>query len=190
VWLEADDPDVMADGRLARGHRRRIEIIAKTLEVVERDGVAGVSHRAVARELGVSPSALTHHFATLDDLLTAALVSALLWTEEHFAGLRSVDDLVDLLETQMGQRKRLAAVYELYLLAARRPVLREAARGWERSLMALARRLGAGPDGELALVAAVDGLGLRALLFDVDVPRETIRKVVARALAGEPSTQI
>ena len=38
------------DGRRARGERRREEIIAATLRVVERDGVAGVTHRAVARE--------------------------------------------------------------------------------------------------------------------------------------------
>ena len=64
------------DGRRVRGERRRSAIIAATLAVVERDGVAGVSHRAVAREAGVPASSALYYFATLDDLLVAALTAA------------------------------------------------------------------------------------------------------------------
>ncbi|MFD0776205.1 TetR/AcrR family transcriptional regulator, partial [Streptomonospora algeriensis] len=58
-----------------RGERRRAELIAATLRVVEADGVAGVTHRAVAREADVPASSAVYHFATLDDLLVAALTS-------------------------------------------------------------------------------------------------------------------
>jgi DNA-binding transcriptional regulator YbjK len=55
------------DRRLERGARRRAELIEATLTVVKRRGVAGVSHRTVAKVAGVSPSAALHHFATLDE---------------------------------------------------------------------------------------------------------------------------
>ena len=51
--------------------------------------------------------------------------------------------------------KRLTAVYELYLLASRREALRPAARGWVTSLRRIARRFGADPVGETALVTAI-----------------------------------
>jgi DNA-binding transcriptional regulator YbjK len=178
------DPSEVPDGRLARGMRRRAEIIEKTLQIVERDGVAGVSHRTIAAELGISPSALTHHFATLDDLLTAALTSAILWTEASFDQIESIDDLASLLWKQLAtERRRLAAAYELYMLAARRPPLRKPARWWVRSLRMVARRLGADRQGELALVAAVDGLGLLALLSDAELTEAGLREVLRRALA-------
>ena len=61
------------DGRRARGEQRRSELLAATLTVIERDGVAGVSHRAVAAVADVSVASITYHFPTLDDLLVAAL---------------------------------------------------------------------------------------------------------------------
>jgi DNA-binding transcriptional regulator YbjK len=64
------------DGRRARGEQRRNELLAATLAVIERDGVAGVSHRRVAAVADVSVASITYHFPTLDDLLVAALQSA------------------------------------------------------------------------------------------------------------------
>ena len=44
--------------------------------MIERDGVAGVTHRSVAREAGVPTTASTYYFATLDDLLIATMLWA------------------------------------------------------------------------------------------------------------------
>jgi DNA-binding transcriptional regulator YbjK len=63
------------DGRRARGEKRRAEIIEATLRVIERDGVAGVTHRTVAAEAGVPTTSTTYHFTSLDDLLTATLIT-------------------------------------------------------------------------------------------------------------------
>jgi TetR/AcrR family transcriptional regulator, regulator of biofilm formation and stress response len=173
------------DGRLARGARRRAEIIEATIRVVEQEGIAGVSHRRIATTLKVSPSALTYHFPTLDDLLEASLIEALLWTDAGLAEVSSIDELTDHLWGQMtAGRRRLAAVYELYLLAARRPALLPAARGWVASLRDLARRLGADPAGEAALVVAIDGIGLLALLSHEEVDRTEVRVILARAVGG------
>jgi TetR/AcrR family transcriptional regulator, regulator of biofilm formation and stress response len=171
------------DQRLVRGERRRAELIEATLAVIERDGVGGVSHRAVAKLAGVSPSAAIHHFATIDDMLVAALISA---NGESITAVEQVDDvrglaalLVDLIAEH---RTRFVAVYELYLLAARRPALRPEAYRWIESVEAAARRLGADATGTRSLVAALDGLGLQALLTDEVPDGRRTAAVLARAM--------
>jgi AcrR family transcriptional regulator len=60
-----------------RGRINRTAIVAAALEVADRDGLDGLSMRAVARELAVVPMALYRHVASKDDLLDA-LVEGLL----------------------------------------------------------------------------------------------------------------
>lgn len=182
---DQSEQDVSTDGRLARGARRRAEIIEATLQVVEQHGTAGVTHRAVANSIGVSPSALTHHFPTIDDLLTAALTSGILWSDTAFDTAATVDELAHIVSEQLASDpKRLIAVYELYLLASRREALRPAARGWVTSLRRIARRFGADAVGQTALVTAIDGLGLLALLSDEDLPESDVRALLRRAVHG------
>ncbi|MGQ0840622.1 TetR/AcrR family transcriptional regulator [Actinokineospora sp.] len=162
------------DGRKARGDRRRAEIVAATLRVIERDGVAGVTHRSVAREADVPATSITYHFAGLDDLL----VGALTWSAESMAveirdliessrikGGSPAAAVAEMLAEALGPRRgRTMAEYELYLLAARRPALRPAARLWLDVLTSLARH----PDevGFRAFLAGVDGLLLQGLIDD------------------------
>jgi DNA-binding transcriptional regulator YbjK len=171
------------DGRLTRGARRRGELIEATLAVIERDGVGGVSHRAVGTEAGVSRGAALHHFATLDDLLVAAVISA---NEESLSLIAAVDDiagLADLLADQIARhRTRFVALYELYLLAARRPALRPEAFRWIAAAEEAAIRLGADHIGARALVAALDGLGLQALLTDAVPDRAETAASLRRVL--------
>lgn len=172
------------DQRLARGERRRAELIEATLEVIEREGVGGVSHRAVAKLAGVSPSAAIHYFATLDDLLVAAVISA---NEESVIAVNGIDDvagLADLLAEQIvDQRARFVALYELYLLAARRPALRPEAHRWIDSVDSAARRLGADETGARALTAALDGFGIQALVTDEEPDRKRIVAALRRTLS-------
>jgi TetR/AcrR family transcriptional regulator, regulator of biofilm formation and stress response len=173
-----------ADQRLVRGERTRAELIEATLEVIEREGVGGVSHRAVATVAGVSPSAAIHHFATLDDLLVAAVISA---NEESITAVSDIDDvagLADLLAEQIVEhRTRFVALYELYLLAARRPALRTEAHRWLDSVEDAARRLGADETGARALTAALDGFGIQALLTDDEPDRKRIVAALRRTLS-------
>ncbi|HVK22832.1 MAG TPA: TetR family transcriptional regulator [Actinokineospora sp.] len=179
------------DGRKARGDRRRSEIIEATLRVIEADGVAGVSHRSVAREAGVPPTSLTYHFAGLDDLL----VDTLTWSAENLAV--ETRDLIEssrikggspaaavaaLLATALGPRRgRTMAEYELYLLAARRPALRPAARLWLDVLTSLARH----PDevGFRAFLAGVDGMLMQGLIDDEPPTAAELLPVVEHLLA-------
>lgn len=159
------------DGRRVRGEQRRSELLAATLVVIERDGVAGVSHRAVAAAADVSVASITYHFPTLDDLLVAALQSAAedLAVELHGRGselgARPADELARLIEHSVVRRRgRTLALYDLYLYAARRPELRETAGAWLEPLTEIARTFTADPQRARLLVAALDGLLMQALV--------------------------
>lgn len=172
-----------ADQRLVRGERRRAELIDATLTVIERDGVGGVSHRSVARVAGVSPSAAIHHFATLDDLLVAAVTKANEESVRAVEEVRDVGGLAELLSREVvEERARFVALFELYLLAARRPALRPEAYRWIESVRAAALRLGADEVGARALTAALDGLGIHALLTDEPPDRRRTAEVLRRTL--------
>ncbi|UMG94136.1 TetR family transcriptional regulator [Nocardioides sp. TF02-7] len=135
------------DGRRARGDRRRAEIIEATLAVVQRDGAAGVTHRTVAKQAGITTSLTTYYFATLDDLLVAALSSV---AEAYTTRVREIIDgssdklrgLAELIVDSAGPgRDRALAERELSTLAARRPALAPVARRWREDVAELAGTL-------------------------------------------------
>lgn len=174
------------DGRKARGDRRRQEIIDATLRVIERDGVAGVTHRTVAAEADVPTTSTTYHFASLNDLLIATLISCAkdMATEVYWMidrarsrGSLGADEVAGLLAEALGPRRgRTMAEYELYLLAARRPELRPAARRWLDVLTSMVR-----PDDLVALrafLAGIDGLLIQGLIDDEPPGADELRPVV------------
>ncbi|WP_280267108.1 TetR/AcrR family transcriptional regulator [Nocardia wallacei] len=178
------------DGRTLRGHRRRAQIIEATLAVVCRDGAAGVTHRTVAKEAGITTSLTLYYFATLDDLLVAALTSV---TDGYTHRIRRlIDDDEDPLgglarliaESGGPGRERALAERELSTLAARRPALRTAARGWRDNVAELARTRTDDPDAIEAFVALTDGLCTALLLGDREADPDHIRAVLTRALPG------
>lgn len=165
-----------ADGRRAKGERRRRAIVEATLRVVERDGVGGVSHRGIAREAGVPTAAIGYYFDGIDDLLVASLLDTVESMIGQIGSLRA--EIADGVPVERALAARLAAMvrefrdrtlaeYELYLLAARRPALRSTARRW---IEVTAAELD--PDRELdpgrsrALFAALDGLLIQGLIAD------------------------
>ncbi|RDI46832.1 TetR/AcrR family transcriptional regulator [Nocardia mexicana] len=178
------------DGRTARGHRRRAQIIEATLAVVHRDGATGVTHRTVAREAGITTSLTLYYFATLDDLLVAALTSV---ADEYTDRIRRLIDSEDdpvgglaLLIAESGGpgRERALAERELSTLAARRPALRPVARRWRDNVAELARTRTRDPAGIEAFVALADGLCAAILLDDHEADPEHIRAILGNALPG------
>ncbi|TDD30743.1 TetR family transcriptional regulator [Kribbella turkmenica] len=168
----------VVDGRRMRGEQRRSELLRATLAVIERDGVAGVSHRAVAAAADVSVASITYHYPTLDDLLVAALtwaaddLTAELDARGSELGARPADELARLIEHSLVRRRgRTLALYELYLYAARRPDLRESAGAWLEPLTEIARAFTADPHKARLLVAALDGLLVQALIGAREVDR-------------------
>jgi DNA-binding transcriptional regulator YbjK len=157
------------DGRRAKGQRRRHSLLEATLQVVERDGVAGVSHRSVTRQAGLPASAATYYFDSIDALLEAALS----WAEQaNTEPLRRIAAASDpqaalarwLVEDCITHRDRVIAEYELFLLAARRPALARAATRWVEELSALVSAWTDDAGSVRAVCAYVDGLLLQALV--------------------------
>ncbi len=156
------------DGRRAKGAARRRQLVEATLRVIARDGVAGLTHRAVAEEAGVALASASYHFTGIDDLLATALAHA---TDELAATLtqgadRSLARLARVLaDEERDHHGRFIAGYELYLLAVRRPELRARSLAW---LDVLADTFAPDLDGAArsAFQATVEGVCLHALLRD------------------------
>jgi len=165
-----------------RSRRRREEILRAALTIIGRDGLAGVTHRAVAAEAGVPLGSLTYYFPTKEELLAAALD---LFVDEEVAFLRAVSDSMEGLDLPLEEvAERMARAIEakqasdpagataqfvLYLEARRDPALRAAAercfRAYDEVARAALRVAGvADPAVEVAFfVAMSDGLGLRRM---------------------------
>lgn len=179
------------DGRRARGTKRRAEIIDATLAVVTRDGAAGVTHRTVAKQAGITTSLSTYYFATLDDLLVAALSSV---ADAYTAHIRQIIDgpgdklhgLAKLIVNSGGPgRERALAERELSTLAARRPALAPVARHWRENVAELASTLTDDPQAIATLVAASDGLCTAILIDNVPADVNYVHRVLSQAI-GTP----
>ncbi|MET8415101.1 TetR/AcrR family transcriptional regulator [Streptomyces sp. NPDC005134] len=169
---------------------RRGRIIDAAIRVVGAKGIAGLSHRSVAAEADVPLGSTTYHFASLDELLIAALRRS----NENFAramreseALLAPDaDLAEelarlLAEWFSGGRGRPELEYELYLAALRRPALRPVAAEWTDSTAELlAGRTD--PATARALIALMDGICLQVLLtggtYDAAYAREMLARII------------
>lgn len=179
------------DGRRIKGEKRKRELIDATLRIVASEGVSGVSHRAVAREAGVPATAAAYYFDGIDDLLAASLTQAM---DEDIARMRelaaevsvgvdNVRKLAIMMAEALSRRGYLLAEYELYLLAVRKPALRESTHRWMGAVTDLAFGYTADPVRVEILLAVVDGMLLQGLLRDeppsVDKIESILRLVVA-----------
>ncbi|MBP5940375.1 TetR/AcrR family transcriptional regulator [Streptomyces acidiscabies] len=171
---------------------RRQRIIDAALRVVRQKGLDGLSHRTVAAEADVPLGSTTYHFATLDELMVAALRQANERFGEMLAGevelWESGSDLAGGLarllgEWLQGDLGRVELEYELYLAALRRPALKVVAGEWAESAgELLARRT----DEVTArgVVALVDGICLQVLLTGVGYDEGAAREVLGRVIGG------
>lgn len=180
--LEQDE----SDGRRRRGIRRRELLIDAALGVIARDGVAGVTHGSVAEQAGVARSAVSHHFASIDELLTASLGAGTEQLVAAMAGLPADGELrsfaVELVRFFCDHRRRIVAGYELYLLAARRPALRPAVDLWLDLLRDIARRHTDDPARAGLFSAAVDGWYLQALATDTAPSADELEQLLRTSL--------
>lgn len=200
----------MAARRFDPGRRQRI--IDAAIRIAEFKGIAGLSHRTVAAEADVPLGSTTYHFASLDDLLVAALEqvtrepsSAMTDWEDVLAevgrpapahgagpqategrGLTLADALTRLLdEYAHGGRGRIRLEYELYLAALRRPALQPVAAAWCDEMARILARHTTDEATARVLVALIDGLLLQLLLTDRPFDRLAVRSALAR-VTGEP----
>ncbi|MFE8943227.1 TetR/AcrR family transcriptional regulator [Streptomyces sp. NPDC007856] len=168
---------------------RRRRLIDAAIRVVGRDGIAGLSHRSVAAEADVPLGSTTYHFATLEELMVAALRQS----NENFGRVLAEQlpkdgegDLAAELARALGawldgDRTGVELEYELYLEALRRPALRPVAAEWTEAAAALlARRTD--PVTARALLALLDGICLQVLLtggsYDEGYARAALSRLI------------
>ena len=182
--------------RAEASKRVREAIVAATVRIVAREGVAAVTHRRLAAEADVALSSTTWHFAAKADILEAALR----WTAAHeIARIAQIadrlgggafdpgawaDELADwLVEQVTAERETTVALYRLQIELLGSAGALEVHREWGRGLHELADRVLEGaPDADVSLVvAALDGLRL-SVLNTGEGDAEWLRTAVRRQL--------
>lgn len=149
-----------------KGAARREALLDAALRVLEREGPAAVTHRAVAAEAGVPVASATYYFATLDDLYVSALQRA---TREQIALFASIGEhdarrFAEVVHTwAFADRAAAVAQYELLFLAMRRDALRADAEAWYAALERAIDPERLHPARTRVTALAVDGLLLRLL---------------------------
>jgi DNA-binding transcriptional regulator YbjK len=191
--------------RAEASRRTREAIVAATVRIVAREGVAAVSHRRVAAEAGVALSSTTWHFATKADILEAALH----WTaRREVEGMAAIADRLGdagfdpsawadelggwLIGQVTGEREFAVALYRLQVELLGSDGARQVHRDWGEGLRAVGERVledSPTPTPELDIrlvVAALDGLRMAVISSgdqDVDWLREAVRRQL-HALLG------
>jgi AcrR family transcriptional regulator len=156
----------------------RTRLLDAALELLGTRGGAHWTVRATEAAAGLPHGSVRHHFGD-----RAGLVAALF---DHLAqreGAAGADDPAAALAHWVGPGRTLAlARYELFLLAARDPALRPPlVRARDAFVAAATQRVGA--DAAPAVVAALDGLVLDALVRGDDDPAR-LSAMVAQILRG------
>jgi len=186
--------------RAEASRRVRDAIVAATVRIVAREGVAAVTHRRVATEAGVALSSTTWHFASKADILEAALA----WTADgEVTRIRAIADRLGdapfdpsawaeelgdwLVEQVTTERETAIALYRLQVeLLGTEPAL-AVHREWGQRLREVGTRAleplaTATPELDVRIVVAtLDGLRM-SLLNSGDPDVEWLRLAVRRQL--------
>ena len=181
---------------------RRDEILATTVQLLDRIGLANTRVADVAAELGVSPSLVFYHFGTKDDLVAESFAYAV---ERDLARLDKAAEVEDPVE----RLRRVLRLYgptgkalgwrlwiDAWALAQREPHIRDVLRRMDRRWTGLLRQVvddgvAAGafsctdPEASVArLSALVDGLSVATLVHRT-ITRQQLRRWVAEQVATE-----
>lgn len=169
---------------------RRDRLIDAALTVIAERGVAGTTHREIARAADVPLGSMTYHFSSLEEVLAEAFTRhadsvARVFDErlgaapDREAAIEAVITLVA--DDLLGSRHDLVLTVELYVAAARDPALRAVTQAWmARSRQALQRHFDATTARELD--ALIEGLVLHSALSTDPMTPEQIRHAIHRFL--------
>jgi DNA-binding transcriptional regulator YbjK len=181
-----------------KGERRRYALVSAAAELLCEGGFEAVRHRAVARRAGLPLASTTYYFSSLDDLIASAVAHigmlevAQLRAEVAALSRRrrgpetTADLLVDLLVGSESDHltEQLISRYERYIACARQPALRDIQRrNLHHRVDAISEaieRSGRSVRLELvsALICAIDGAVVSALVDDQEDPRAVARATV------------
>ncbi|WP_137148681.1 TetR/AcrR family transcriptional regulator [Mycolicibacterium sp. CR10] len=185
-----------------KGERRRYALVSAAADLLCEGGFDAVRHRAVARRAGLPLASTTYYFSSLEDLIakavehvgtreSAELRDRVATLSRRRRGAESIADvLVDLLVGESPERvtEQLISRYERYIACARQPGLRDIQRRILQqrtdAVVEVVERSGRSVRAELltALVCAVDGAVVAALVGDGDGPRANARSTLIDVL--------
>lgn len=159
------------------------------LTVLARDGVAGITHRAIGEAADVPLGSITYHFATLDDIVNLAFQTHVerLATrfEERLAACESQADLIDCIvlaitEDLAANPNELAVTYELYGDAVRRDDNKRITQAWmERAEDALAQHFDRATARLLDVV--IEGLMVHLSIAQQPISHDAVRALLTTA---------
>jgi AcrR family transcriptional regulator len=145
----------------------RDKLLAAAAEALARDGLSGVSARAIACRAGVNQALVFYHFGSVSDLLEAAVRRsvdlAVASYRDRFADVGSLGELLALgrdLHRMERRRGNVAQMAQVMSGAQRDPILAKAGRyamqRWTSEIEAVLARLL--PGGVVGGLAALSGL--------------------------------
>lgn len=166
--------------------------MTSALEVLARDGVAGITHRAIATAADVPLGSITYHFGTLDDIVHQAfevhvdkLASRF---EARLASCPDGRDIIDCIASAVtddlaAHPDELAVTYELYGDAVRRPETRRLTQQWmERAQDALAEHFDRATARLLDVV--IEGLMVHMSIAHQPFLKQEVRSLLGMAAGG------
>lgn len=163
------------------------------LEVLARDGVAGITHRAIGEAGDIPLGSITYHFATLDDIVQLAFATHVdkLATrfEERLATCEHDADLIECIvcaitDDLAADPNELAVTFELYGDAVRRQETKRLTQQWMvRAEDALAEHVDRATARLLDVV--VEGLMVHMSIAQQPISKDDIRALLTMAARGE-----
>jgi DNA-binding transcriptional regulator YbjK len=164
--------DVMRMPRSRKGVQRKSEIVDAALRIIGREGIQGVSMRAVAAEASVPLGTASYYFSDKDELIEAAFLrhtrretARIVDAIGAMRGSRTSADLARGLAEFVVQgltqhREQLITEYQFLTESSRREHLRRASAAWLQSLTAhleatVAGLSSASPKTDARLILAV-----------------------------------
>jgi len=189
--------------RQSRSEERRRLIAEAAVRVIAAHGIAGVTHRLVAAEAGVSLAATTYHYATKLDIIADASARLLDGYGEAFrktlargpagrhASLRAL--VMRVAAAAAGKHRTSSLAWcEIIVDAARRPDMRDIARRWFDRLLAIWSEIATGfgfSDAEETAIAAIDTIiGLIFVVIPLGLDEDAALQML-RATEGVADTQ-
>lgn len=159
------------------------------LEVLARDGVAGITHRAIGEAADVPLGSITYHFATLDDIVQLAFQTHVDKLASRFeARLASCQRGPDLIECIVlaitddlaSHPNELAVTYELYGDAVRRNDNKRFTQQWiDRAEEALAQHFDRATARLVDVV--IEGLMVRMSIAQQPISKDEVRALLTTA---------
>lgn len=175
---------------------RRERIAEAAVRVISAGGIAALSHRAVAAEADVPLGSTTYHYASLDELLLAALRRVNdAWLDRFTAWARAVDpaaplagELADFIADSLTRHRAQAELeYEFYVAGLRHPAVRPLAAECLEAMVAVVRPLLPDADRARAVVGLLDGVTLQLVLTGREPDRAELRALL-EPLVPPPGT--